>query len=110
MINAFGTTASAIEGIVPRRSYYEIFAGDGFALACLIFMASSKRKRLNRLWMVVLLCAGLSATVGCGSSSSSAPGTPAGPTIPATAGGYSVTVTGVSGGIIHSETVSVQVQ
>jgi hypothetical protein len=97
-------TASRRNGVLPRYA-------EGLAFACLVIVVLPSRRRLAKLWSVLVLLAIFSITAGCGSSHSTMTTSPTGPTItPAAAGSYSVTVTGISGGITHSSTVNLQVQ
>jgi hypothetical protein len=77
------------------------------ALALLALAALPGRKRFSQLFVLLVLCAGLSIAIGCGGSSNQ---NQESKVTPAPPGSYSVTVTGVSEGITHNATVYVQVQ
>jgi hypothetical protein len=59
--------------------------------------------------LLLALIATLGFSIGCGGSGSAAPSSGSQAT-PAPAGGYSVVVTGISGGITHNATVTITVQ
>jgi hypothetical protein len=59
--------------------------------------------------LLLALIATLGFSIGCGGGGSAAPSSGS-QTTPAPAGGYSVVVTGISGGITHNATVSITVQ
>jgi hypothetical protein len=92
-----------------RNDRFPLRAKAGLVFAFLIFAALPRRKRLARLWVLLVLSAGLSLAAGCGGSSSSSQTTKSTVT-PAPSGSYSVTITGVSAGITHSAKLNVQVQ
>jgi trimeric autotransporter adhesin len=109
-VSAFTNVASGNEGQTSERFGHRL--GEGFAAACLFFLALPRRRRPARLWMLLALCGGLSATIGCNPHSTNTTSAASNPIPPAsaTAGSYSVTVTGAYSGIIHNAKVSVQVQ
>ncbi len=110
-INAFtsASAASATTAVDSRNDRFPLRAKAGLVFAFLIFAALPRRKRLARLWVLLVLSAGLSLAAGCGGSSSSSQTTKSTVT-PAPSGSYSVTITGVSAGITHSAKLNVQVQ
>jgi subtilase family serine protease len=85
-------------------------AGSGATLACILLVGFPRRRRLGALLMVVL-SAGVFTAAGCGGGTSSAGSS--GSTTPtvtnATAGTYNVTVTAVSGGVVHSTVITLTV-
>jgi hypothetical protein len=109
-INAFtaASAASAAKGVASKGDRFPLKSRGGLALALLLLAALPRRKRSAKLFVLVVLCADLSLAIGCGGSFSTQ--TSGKNTIPAPAGSYSVTVTGVSGGITHSAMVNLQVQ
>jgi hypothetical protein len=112
-VNAFtsSTSASAAQRTASSRNGVLHHYAEGLAFACLVVIVLPSRRRSAKLWSVLVLLAVFSITAGCGSSHTTMTTGPTGPTItPAAAGSYSVTVTGISGGITHSATVNLQVQ
>jgi hypothetical protein len=90
-------------------------AGLGLALICLLLVPVARRRELRGLLMVVAAVGGMPVMTGCGgamtgpaataSASCAAQGTSA-----TTAGAYTVTVTGKSGGTTQSTSFTVTVQ
>ena len=102
------TTTAATSGALvrPKSLGAPWYAAGGTALACLMFFGIPARRRrwrsmLGMLLLLVLLTGGL---VSCGSKSSGGGGNPG-----TTAGTYTVTVTGASGSIMQSTTVTLTV-
>jgi Pro-kumamolisin, activation domain/Bacterial Ig-like domain (group 3) len=114
-VNAFTTSAAATARHDPRRgSGFLLRSGEGIALGLFVFMALPNRRQATKLWVALAACVIAVGVAGCGASSSGssspAPGNSGPGSVPAPAGNYTVTVTGISGGISHSSTVYVQVQ
>ena len=78
-------SASLVQPSAPRRGWY---AGSGAALACVVLLIMPKRRRWSGLLAAVLALGAVSAMTGCGSSSSTTPGT-----TNAAPGTYTVSVT-----------------
>ncbi|HEV2348972.1 MAG TPA: Ig-like domain repeat protein [Terriglobia bacterium] len=100
------TTAPHTVGSLLLPSGWFPFGG-GFVMVCLLMLSLPAKRRRTKL-VLGLAAVGLAATlaIGCGGGSSSSgpttdPGTPAGT--------YSITVTGTSGSITQTATVSVSV-
>ncbi|MGA3371001.1 MAG: Ig-like domain repeat protein [Terracidiphilus sp.] len=108
-INAFTVTsgASVAKGTASKKDRFPFKSRGGLALTLLLLAGLPGRKRSAKLFVLVVLCAFLFGTFGCGGSSNQTHGNNI---TPAPAGSYSVTVMGVSGGITHSATVNLQVQ
>jgi subtilase family serine protease len=86
-------------------------AGSGATLACALLLMAPRRRRLGTL-LAVVLSAGVFTAAGCGSgsSSSSSSGTTTPTVTNAASGTYSIVITAVSGGIVHSTNVTFNVQ
>jgi hypothetical protein len=101
------STMSAKRGAASPMPWYA--AGSGATLACALLLTVPRRRRWAALW-VVILSAGVFTAAGCGSGSSSSgssgTSTPTPTTTNAAPGTYNITVTAVSGGIVHSTVVA----
>ena len=98
----------AIKSAPHHLPWYE--AGSGAALACTLLITVPRRRRWGALLTAVLAIGAFSAT-GCGggaTNSNSSGSTTT--TTNATAGTYSITVTGVSGTSVHTSTITLKVQ
>ncbi|HXC96002.1 MAG TPA: protease pro-enzyme activation domain-containing protein [Edaphobacter sp.] len=89
-------------------------ASSGAALACVVLLVVPRRRRWGSLLAVLFTAAALTAALGCGSSSSNSGGSGGGTggggsTTNATPGTYSFTITAVSGSLVHSTQVTVNV-
>jgi subtilase family serine protease len=87
-------------------------AGSGATLACMLLLTLPRRRRWTALLAAVLSVAALTV-VGCSNTSTTGgttPTNPTNPTTPTAAGTYTYTITGVSGGLVHSTQVTVTVQ
>lgn len=100
------TTAATTSALTPRSRgiFYAMWLPVGLA-----FLGTGFASRKRKFWSLVFGClvfSGLIFLAACGGSSSSGggghPGTPAGT--------YTVSVTGTSGSLTHSQTVTVAVQ
>jgi parallel beta-helix repeat protein len=84
----------------------------GLTLACMVFWGGRKRRRWQSWWAMLFLLLGLTAGVmACGGGSGGGGGTTC--TVvapPTTAGNYTVTITGTSGTLTETNTVSLTVQ
>ena len=101
------STMSAKRGAASPMPWYA--AGSGATLACALLLTVPRRRRWAAL-LVVILSAGVFTAAGCGSGSSSSgssgTSTPTPTTTNAAPGTYNITVTAVSGGIVHSTVVA----
>ena len=103
------TTAASSTALAQVKRVGLLRLGGGTALAAVFFFFVPRRRRA--VWMVVLLCLGVTAwATGCGGSTSQTRG----PTTPATTGGnYTFTITGtdsVNAHVTASTSVAVTVQ
>jgi hypothetical protein len=116
------TTAPTSGALVhPRTGGMPWYAAAGATLACVLFLGVPGRRRGSQmlLGMLILLVFVSTLVVGCGGGSAgstgsggtggsgSGGGTPANPGT--TAGTYTVTVTGTSGSIVKTVTVTLTV-
>jgi hypothetical protein len=108
-INAFtlASAASIPEG--PARDRRMGASGEAMAAAFLFLLVLPNRRRSKMPMLLLALIATLGFSIGCGGGGSAAPSSGS-QTTPAPAGGYSVVVTGISGGITHNATVTITVQ
>lgn len=106
------TTAATTGTLVRPRSFAAPwYAAGGTALACLLVIGIPARRRRWRtlLGMFVLLALLTGGLVSCGSKSSGGGGGGGGGNSGTTTGTYSVTVTGTSGAIVQTTTVTLTV-
>jgi hypothetical protein len=106
------TTAATTGALVrPKSSAAPWFAAGGTALACLLFFGIPARRRRWRsmLGMFVLLALLTGGLVSCGSKSSGGGGGGSGGHSGTTTGTYTITVTGASGSITHTTSVTLTV-
>jgi ABC-type oligopeptide transport system substrate-binding subunit len=78
----------------------------------MLLLTLPRRRRWTALLAAVLSVAALTV-VGCSNTSTTGgttPTNPTNPTTPTAAGTYTYTITGVSGGLVHSTQVTVTVQ
>jgi subtilase family serine protease len=116
-ISAFQSSArttSALDVVARREASHHpswYAAGSGATLACALLFIAPRRRRWAALLAVFVSVAVVTAS-GCGSGSSS--GGSSSSTTPvvtnATPGTYNVTVTAVSGNLVHSAVVTLTVQ
>ena len=98
------TTASTVAGL-QRPSNSLFLAGGGTTIASLFFLfVPSKRKRWKAFLLMMVMLAAAGSVVGCGSKQTTGGG---GGSSGTTAGTYAVTVTGTSGSISQTTTISV---
>ncbi len=69
-INAFTTTTTG-----ANEMRFPAGQSAGLALAALVLLVLPRRKRAGALWVLLVLCAGLSVAIGCRGSSSTKTGT-----------------------------------
>jgi subtilase family serine protease len=121
-VKAFQTTTTTGRnhpGLAPfhqrptsRTPWYT--AGSGATLACMLLLTFPRRRRWGALLAVLISIAALTA-VGCGGNTSNSGGTGGGGggTTPTTTnaqpGTYTFTITAVSGNLVHSTQVTVNV-
>jgi hypothetical protein len=98
--------------ITPRHSGAPWYEAGGATLACLLLFGVSGRRRSWRtmLGMLALLMALAGGAVSCGGSGSVSGGGGTGGSSGTTPGTYTITVTGTSGTITQTGTVSLTVQ
>jgi subtilase family serine protease len=85
-------------------------AGSGSTLACLLLLTVPRRRRWGAL-LAVMLSVGAITIVGCSNTSTTGNTGPTNPgTTPTAAGTYTFTVTAISGSLVHSSQVTVNVQ
>jgi hypothetical protein len=117
IVKASVTTAALTKPILTpfqhhpsgRTPWYA--AGSGATLACMLLLTLPRRRRWAGLLAVVLSMAALTA-VGCGGNTSNTGGSGSGggsKTTNAQPGHYTFTITGVSGTLVHSSQVTVNV-
>jgi subtilase family serine protease len=115
-ISAFQSSAKTTNAldVAERRNASHLpwyTAGSGVTLACALLFIVPRRRRWGALLAVIVSVSAFTAS-GCGSGSSSAGSS--GSTTPvvtnATPGTYNVTVTAVSGALVHSTVVTLTVQ
>jgi subtilase family serine protease len=108
------TTAAATAALAyPRHGRVPWYAAGGAALACILLFGIPARRRswrimLGMLMLLVALSGGVLACGGGGSGSSTPPPPPPNPGT--TPGTYTVTVTGASGALTATGTVTLTVQ
>jgi hypothetical protein len=110
-ISAYSLSAAAVDPRGPVEDRRMPASRVAVAAAFLFLLVLPGRRRARMPTLLVALVAALCLATGCGGSSSplASQGTQ-GTQTPALAGTYSVVVTGASGGITHSATVSFSVQ
>jgi subtilase family serine protease len=118
VVKASATSARLIKpGLAPSRQrpsgktpWYA--AGSGATLACLLMLAFPRRRRWGALLAILISVAALTA-VGCGGNTSTTGGGGGGggttPVTSATPGPYTFTITAVSGSLVHSTQVTINV-
>jgi subtilase family serine protease len=119
VVKASQTTSQLIQpGLSPlhqrpssKTPWYA--AGSGATLACVLLLTFPRRRRWGALLALLLSAAALTA-VGCSGNTSttggsSGSGTGTGTTTNAQAGTYTFTITAVSGSLVHSTQVTVNV-
>lgn len=107
------TIAAARRPAAPHRTQWYA-AGSGATLACIVLFMAPRRRRWSAL-LVVLFSIGAMTAIGCGGNTSTTGGNGGSgggtdtTTVNAQSGTYTFTVTGVSGGLVHSTQVTVTV-
>jgi hypothetical protein len=111
---SIGTTAATADLVYPKLGKGKgwLGAGSGALLALLVFFGIPARRRSWRAMLGILIAmAALGAMSSCGGGGSSGGGGGTTPSNPGTtAGTYTVTVTGTSGSIMPTTTVTLSVQ
>lgn len=117
-ISAFRNNArtTSSQDVIARRNSHSqtpwYAVGTGASLASVFLLTVPRRRRWGALLAVILSTAALSvAGCGSGSSSSGSSSSTTPPTVTnASTGTYNITVTAVSGGLVHSAVVTLTVQ
>jgi hypothetical protein len=113
-LTIFTTASSSTSCTAENRMPSGIlqYKGGGAALACLIILGIPARRRnwQSKLGMLLLLVAIVGGVVACGSGGGGGVPCPTTVTTGTTAGVYTITVTGTSGTLTETGTVSLTVQ
>lgn len=113
-------TTAATSGLYRSKSFFELSLG-GASLACIVLIAvpPGRRSRWSALGMVLLFFCIAGSALGCGGTGNSGAGVvgggggtgrQTGGSPGTTPGAYTLTVTGTSGTIIQTESISLTVQ
>jgi subtilase family serine protease len=118
VVKALATGAQLIKpGLAPSQQHPSgktpwYAAGSGATLACVLMLVFPRRRRWGALLAVLISVAALTA-VGCGGNTSTTGGGGGGGggggTTSATPGAYTFTITAVSGSLVHSTQVTINV-
>ena len=106
------TTAATITSLAyPKRPVAPWYAASGAALACLLLfgLPARRRKWRNLLGMIMLLVVLTASVMACGAGSSGGGGGGGG-IAGTTDGNYTITITGTSGALTETGTVTLAVQ